>query len=182
MSAVRIPLRAPFASTSAGLLLLACLWTLAACEPVRSEPTMSCTSSAHCPADGKWTCNVQQGVCERCVGSCPGSSTTTDTSSSSDATSDTTASDTATADTGTDTATTDTTTEDTASTDTGSCQDRCGQFDLNWICNCDDTCGLYDDCCWDYEKLCVTSTDAGGTDTGSTDAVDTATDTTVTGG
>lgn len=50
----------------------------------------------------------------------------------------------------------------------GSCKDpgkngqanRCGQFDNNWKCNCDDACAQYGDCCKDKDEVC-----GGGTTT-----------------
>lgn len=50
----------------------------------------------------------------------------------------------------------------------GSCKDpgkngaanRCGQFDNNWKCNCDDACSQFGDCCADKDAVC-----GGGTTT-----------------
>lgn len=147
------------------------------CEPVRTTPVMACNSTAHCPADGKWTCDAATSTCVRITESTVDTSTdassTADTGSDSAGGSDTSATDAAadTADTTSDTAG-DTAIADTGSSDTGSCKDRCGQYDLNWSCNCDDTCSLYEDCCSDYEALCGEP---------AADTVDTASDTTATG-
>ena len=34
------------------------------------------------------------------------------------------------------------------------CVDRCGDWYVGASCNCDEDCGMYDDCCSDYTTLC----------------------------
>ena len=34
-------------------------------------------------------------------------------------------------------------------------ENRCGQYDATWPCNCDDACSQYGDCCADYEDTCA---------------------------
>lgn len=36
-------------------------------------------------------------------------------------------------------------------------QNRCGQYDDNWKCNCDDACTQFGDCCADKDSVCVGS-------------------------
>lgn len=44
----------------------------------------------------------------------------------------------------------------------GGAANRCGQFDDNWKCNCDDACKNYNDCCADRGTVCGGG--AGGAD------------------
>lgn len=37
---------------------------------------------------------------------------------------------------------------------TASCIDRCGNYDINATCQCDDLCESSDDCCSDFEMVC----------------------------
>ena len=48
----------------------------------------------------------------------------------------------------------------------GGAADKCGQFDNNWPCNCDDACGDFGDCCQDFEATCG----GGGTTTDPADS------------
>jgi vibriolysin len=41
----------------------------------------------------------------------------------------------------------------------GSCEGRCGTFDPNQSCQCDDQCAQFGDCCDDFEELCTGAPD-----------------------
>ncbi|HAN31243.1 MAG TPA: hypothetical protein DCQ06_06555, partial [Myxococcales bacterium] len=52
---------------------------------------------------------------------------------------------------------------------------RCGEFDGDASCNCDDQCAVFNDCCDDYDQVCKVPSDASSgdvvtPDVGGTDA------------
>ncbi len=51
------------------ILLICLLCASIGCEPTRVTPVASCSSSAHCPADGQYFCDLVSKTCKTCVGS-----------------------------------------------------------------------------------------------------------------
>ena len=174
----------PAAITWSSVTLALLLVSPTACVPARAPVVLTCSGTQQCPATGDWTCDQTVGKCVACVGACPGSELD-DTSSSTDATStDATSTDA----TSTDATSTDATSTDATSTDatiadtsdngtldagtTQSCVGRCGEY-TEGLCGCDPACTTFEDCCDDYEAVCLatdaTSTDSGTTDAGTTD-------------
>ena len=74
------------------------MYAILGCEPTRVAPTATCTSSAHCPADGSHFCDLVSKTCKTCTGSSCGT-TTADASSDDGSAADTTAADTTAVDT-----------------------------------------------------------------------------------
>jgi len=50
----------------------------------------------------------------------------------------------------------------------GSCVDNCGNYYAGWLCQCDDACIDFGDCCPDYYDECAGGTTGGGTTGGTT--------------
>ncbi|MCO4764268.1 MAG: hypothetical protein KC502_22340 [Myxococcales bacterium] len=148
---------------------LAILVLLSACEPTRAPlDDQPCSGTQHCPATGEWTCDLVKKVCVKCEGACPGTGAETNDVGTVDAGADaaTTTDDVA---TGADALSTSDAAAADASAQVASCVGRCGQYDSNWLCNCDDGCAEFDDCCPDLAAVCETAADAsGGSDAGST--------------
>jgi hypothetical protein len=174
-----------------GALLALVVGLSGGCEATRGAPAMACSSSAQCPADGLWTCDLAARACVRCVGACPqvvtdassGGGDAVDAGAGADADAETDAG--AETDSGADTnAGAETDAGADAETDTGaetdgdaspevlgdvdepsaSCAGRCGVYDASASCSCDAFCVDFGDCCADYESLCVgadTTSDAG---------------------
>ncbi len=183
-AACRLPL-------SAGLLVA--LLGLSACTVTRTTPTMPCAGDQHCPADGKWQCDVALKRCVPCLGSCEGAPVDAGADaaaadgSSVDAADAATASDAPALDAATGDAATSDAAGDSISSETAdskvaitSCAGRCGQVaGADEDCNCDALCAGFGDCCDDYLAICEPSDakdadgatlDAAG-DVGQTDAL-----------
>lgn len=170
---------------TAGLLAASAAVTpMVGCTVTRDAPTMACSETRHCPADGNWVCDTAAGVCVATVdiASVDASSDATATSDSgSDATARSEADALRAADsgasggdvlsTGGDAAEDATVDPDTFTTDTGkgdatatagSCAGLCGTTKDDEGCYCDENCAEFGDCCSDYETLCTGGADATG--------------------
>ncbi len=142
------------------LMVMCCalLVTLTACiAPRDKNPVLSCTSNAHCPADGKHFCDLTKKQCTLCTGNCPTANASSG-SQGTDASSETT--------TGTVTTEDATSTAQDASTDSATivtCEQLCKSTKpkpgSNPECYCDSSCVNFGDCCDDQKKYCEDSSD-----------------------
>lgn len=155
-----------------GLALVA-----AGCDTPAREPVVNtCTGNQHCPANGKWYCDLLKKECVPCAGSCPVSrikdpdvpDTASDDAESTDAAAadGVVAADTSAAAADTSAAAVDAGTPDTGpAVVNGSCANKC--FDFKAVvykdgvqkeCSCFPSCILgipgVPKCCADYEVLC----------------------------
>ncbi len=148
--------------------LLAALGWATGCTVTRDTPTLSCTSSIHCPADGTWVCDTSVGQCVSKAGSDASVDASSDATATSDSGSASTGSDVSAGDvlsTGGDAAADAIVDPDTAASDTASgstsCVDRCDEeYDGSNVCHCDAFCASSGDCCEDYAAICGEDSDA----------------------
>ncbi len=166
------------AAAQLGALLCALLW-LAACNSPRDPVTNVCTANQHCPAGGKWYCDLDKKQCVACEGPCPVSripdkdvgedkdaDTTTDDATDTAADGGADATDTAvTSDAGVVAADASNVCTQNLPTIAGTCVDKCFQFEsvvytdgTGKECSCDPWCKLniagVPACCDDYELAC----------------------------
>lgn len=189
-------------------VMLMAVLSVGACTATRTTPAMPCAGDQHCPADGKWQCDLVQKRCVPCAGSCVGADAGAADGASADVDAVDAAADASPSDVAAAADTSGATDGDSGdasdSSDVSdvsdsaepadstaaiqSCAGRCGKLAVDEVtCFCDFACAANGDCCSDYQSICEPgdATDADGAsldasgDGSQTDAL--AEDTTATG-